>query len=129
MLTYYVSPLLLPGCVSQDASVFWAIPWAAGSYCCALGSQMLEYTDIMRQYIATAPWDVPGLPGIFPAWLVYEVLFCFFHWDKVSHSPGWSRALYAVKNDLELLIPAFASPVLRLQKSTTITKRLFFFFF
>lgn len=70
----------------------------------------------------------PGLSeltGIFCAWLVYEVLPCFFHGDKVSHSPGWPQTLSAAKDDLEPQIFASASQALRLQRSTTRTKRLF----
>lgn len=44
-----------------------------------LGSRMLEYTDIRRQYIATVPWDVPGLSV-----LAYFVLGWFLRCGLVS---------------------------------------------
>lgn len=51
--------------------------------CCELllyvGSRMLEYTDTMRWYIATAPWDVPGLSV-----LAYFVLGWFMRFGLVS---------------------------------------------
>lgn len=63
-------------------------------------SELYRHPEAVRGDCALGcPWAV--CTGMFCAWLVYEVSFCFFHGDKVSCSPGWPQTLDAAKDDLE----------------------------
>lgn len=79
MVTYCVSPLLWPRCVSRMSQCVLYYPVAAVNYCCVLWGRRIELcADITRQHTVTVSWNAVY-------WLCWHMLglsgwlgvFCF----------------------------------------------------